>query len=202
MSRSATIVIAAICALIALSVALALTSGARSSDRGATQHVAARPGQWRVIGPGGGGAQFFPAISPHDSNTVLVACDMTGAYITHDGGRGWRMFNLRAPVHFFGFDPRSANRIDTGADGLWRSDDSGSNWNIVFPPAASVTGLAMADDHASVRVVTDGGTAPEVRAMAMAPNDAAHIYLDVGNKGGSSWRQCFRTSDVFHGVAG
>ena len=63
---------------------------------------------------------------------------MTGAYITHDGGRGWRMFNLRAPVHFFGFDPRSANRIDAGADGLWRSDDSGSNWNIVFPPAASV----------------------------------------------------------------
>ena len=98
MSRSATIVIASICALIALSVALALTSGA-------TQHGAAGPGQWRVIGPGGGGAQFFPAVSPHDSSTVLVACDMAGAYITHDGGRSWRMFNLRAPARFFAFDP-------------------------------------------------------------------------------------------------
>src|SRR4051812_13832616 len=23
--------------------------------------------QWKVLGPGGGGAQFYPAISPHDS---------------------------------------------------------------------------------------------------------------------------------------
>ena len=66
---------------------------------------AARPGDFRVIGPGGGGAMFHPTISPHDVNTVLIACDMTGAYITHDGGRSWRMFNLRGVVSFFVFDP-------------------------------------------------------------------------------------------------
>ena len=35
--------------------------------------------QWTRIGPGGGGAQFIPAISPHDPSTILARCDMTGA---------------------------------------------------------------------------------------------------------------------------
>jgi hypothetical protein len=30
-----------------------------------------RPGDFVVIGPGGGGAMFNPTISPHDANTVL-----------------------------------------------------------------------------------------------------------------------------------
>jgi len=59
---------------------------------------AVRPGDFKVLGPGGGGAMFNPTISPHDSNTVLISCDMTGAYITHDGGQSWRMFNLRGVV--------------------------------------------------------------------------------------------------------
>src|SRR6266566_6004787 len=59
-----------------------------------------RPGHFVVIGPGGGGAMFNPTISPHDANTVLVSCDMTGSYITHDGGQSWRMFNLRAQLSF------------------------------------------------------------------------------------------------------
>ena len=61
--------------------------------------LAERPGGFRVIGPGGGGAMFNPTISPHDPNTVLISCDMTGSYITHDGGRTWRMFNLRGVVN-------------------------------------------------------------------------------------------------------
>lgn len=41
---------------------------------------------WEIIGPGGGGAQFLPAISPHDPKRVLVACDMTGSYLSDDAG--------------------------------------------------------------------------------------------------------------------
>ena len=51
-----------------------------------TAAFADRPGGFRVIGPGGGGAMFNPTISPHDPNTVLVSCDMTGSYITQMGG--------------------------------------------------------------------------------------------------------------------
>src|SRR5436189_5825042 len=57
-----------------------------------------RPGDFRIIGPGGGGAMFHPTISPHDSNTVLVTCDMTGSYITHDAGKSWRTLNLGGVV--------------------------------------------------------------------------------------------------------
>jgi hypothetical protein len=35
--------------------------------------TAARPGDFRVIGPGGGGAMFNPTINPHDPQTVLVS---------------------------------------------------------------------------------------------------------------------------------
>jgi hypothetical protein len=66
---------------------------------------------WSVIGPGGGGAQFLPTVSPHDTRTVLTRCDMTGAYISHDAGASWRMFNLRGVVSFFVFDPRDRNVI-------------------------------------------------------------------------------------------
>src|ERR1700742_4264618 len=80
---------------------------------------AARPGDFRILGPGGGGAMFHPTISPHDPQTVLVACDMTGAYITHDGGRSWRMFNLRGVAEFFVFDPNQNYVIYVKSTALW-----------------------------------------------------------------------------------
>src|SRR5215470_4190655 len=89
---------------------------------------ASRPGNFRVIGPGGGGAMFHPTVSPHDANTVLIACDMTGAYVTHDGGESWRMFNLRGDVRFFVFDPIDPHTMYAKATGLWRSTDNGESW--------------------------------------------------------------------------
>src|ERR1035438_8962119 len=62
----------------------------------ASQTVRTR--DFSVVGPGGGGSMFNPAISPHDPSEVLVRCDMTGAFITHDAGRSWRIFNLRGAV--------------------------------------------------------------------------------------------------------
>src|SRR5437660_10551966 len=89
-----------------------------------------RPGNFRVVGPGGGAAMFHPTISPHDPNTVLVSCDMTGSYITHDGGKSWRMFNLRGVVQFFVFDPMNKDVIYAQANGLWRSQDNGETWAL------------------------------------------------------------------------
>ncbi|MBW8870583.1 MAG: hypothetical protein JF563_07445 [Acidobacteriales bacterium] len=117
------------------------------------QAIAAdRPGGFTVIGPGGGGAMFHPTISPHDPNTVLVACDMTGAYITHDGGRNWRMLNLRDVVHFFAFDPIDPKTMYAGTRNLWRSTDAGETWKLIYPKPSTIQGIRMNSDHSDETV--------------------------------------------------
>ena len=71
-------------------IAILLLLAAWSAPAGAP-----RFDKWEIIGPGGGGGQFSHTVSPLDPNIVLEACDMTGAYISHDAGRSWRMFNLQ-----------------------------------------------------------------------------------------------------------
>ena len=50
--------------------------------------------EWTRVGIGGGGANFCPEISPHNSKVALVTCDMGGSYLTHNGGDSWTMFNF------------------------------------------------------------------------------------------------------------
>src|ERR1035438_8445902 len=102
---------------------------------------------WHILGPGGGGSLYHPTVSPHDKRTALAACDMTGAYITHDGGATWRIFNLGEPVQFFVFDPTNARVIYAKALGVFRSGDAGQTWARFFP--REVQKITMGDDHAS-----------------------------------------------------
>lgn len=143
---------------------------------------------WRVIGPGGGGAQFNPTISPHDVNRVLVNCDMTGAYITHDGGASWRMFNLRGTVRFFAFDPSRPDVIYAQTVGLWRSQDAGRTWRLVFPKASDVRGIVHPDDHAQ-DVLQVSGTRESVAALAVDPAAPEVLYAAFSSSGKLSLRR-------------
>ncbi|PYV14095.1 MAG: hypothetical protein DMG21_19265 [Acidobacteria bacterium] len=134
---------------------------------------------WRILGPGGGGAQFHPTVSPHDPNLVLVACDMTGAYISENGGASWRMFDLRSPVRSFAFDPLDPNVIYANTHVLWRSADRGRTWSLVFPSPDSVTGLIMPDDHASPTLLTGENWSAYVTALAIDPADSKKLYVAV-----------------------
>jgi len=157
----------------------------------------AAPGssRWRILGPGGGGAQFLPTISPHDPNHVLVACDMTGSYLSKDAGQSWRMFNLRGRSLGFVFDPLRRNTIYVSGIGLWRSEDGGDSWHLIYPPAGTIRGVRMPDDHASVVIDTTEGPARRVRALAVDPGDWRVLYavlgstLRVSTDAGSSWRE-------------
>src|ERR1700732_4049803 len=119
---------------------------------------------WRIIGPGGGGALFFPTVSPHDPRTVLVACDMTGSYITHDAGASWRMFNLGEKVHFFVFDPIDPNVIYARAGGLFRSTDDGSSWQMILPRPDTIRAVRMGDDHAEASLEFSGEPRGDITA--------------------------------------
>ena len=154
---------------------------------------------WRIIGPGGGGAQFYPAVSPHDTSLVLVACDMTGAYVSENGGKSWRLFDLRSPVSFFAFDPLDSKVIYAGAHALWRSADRGHTWNLVYPPPDSVKRLIMPDDHASPSLLTAQGPAGAVTALAIDPADSKKLYAAIvdasgpglyfSDDGGAHWQR-------------
>ncbi|MGD1094089.1 MAG: hypothetical protein ABSB35_19160, partial [Bryobacteraceae bacterium] len=136
--------------------------------------------RWRIVGPGGGGAQYNPAISPLDPNIVLVACDMGGSYISVDGGTSWREFNLRSVVRNFGFDPADRNVIyaAAGTTGLWRSEDLGRKWSLIFPD--SITNLQIHDDEAETMLTTRAGYLGGVVAFAIDPQDSKTIYLLAG----------------------
>src|SRR5882672_7155639 len=141
-----------------------------------------RPGEFKIIGPGGGGAMFHPTISPHDPNTVLVSCDMTGSYITHDGGRTWRMFNLRGVVNFFVFDPLDPKTIYAHATGLWRSTDGGERWELVYPNPSAVKGVKMNSDHSDEQILADPDPLNEITALAVDPSASKILYVAAGTK--------------------
>src|SRR5438445_4013508 len=156
---------------------------------------AERPGNFRVIGPGGGGAMFNPTISPLDVSTVLISCDMTGSYITHDGGRTWRMFNLRGVVNFFVFDPQDPKTMYAHATGLWRSRDAGETWALVSPVPSTVRGVKMSSDHADEIILSPSDPLGCIYAMAIYPADSRLLYLiAVGMEMQTLFSSCLSTA--------
>lgn len=135
---------------------------------------------WMLLGPGGGGAQFTPSISPHDPQRMLVACDMTGAYLTNDGGRTWAEFNLRAGVHSFAFDLVDPETIYAGSTGLYRSVDGGKSWRLVFPSPDSLQGERMIGDHADHCFFSgDNWPGGVVQYIQVDEYDNKNIYIGV-----------------------
>ena len=150
--------------------------------------------QWTRIGPGGGGAQFIPTISPHDPSTILVRCDMTGAYLTRDGGKSWGMVNIGG-VRAFVYDPKDKCTMYALGLGLWRSTDSGVTWTMLYPDPSDVAAIEMPDDHASGRIVTKDGRYPRITAMAINPKNSKHLYvagsgsLMESSDAGKTWKK-------------
>ena len=163
---------------------------------------APRLDRWAVIGPGGGGGQFIPTISPHNPNDVLEACDMTGSYISHDGGKTWRMFNLGERTRFFVFDPVDSKVIYAKTMGppasvstdrplsvtaLWRSADAGKTWRVLrrdsseSAPQGELTALAVDPSNSHVLFA------------AMQLNETAGLYLSTD--WGTTWKSVARLAD-------
>lgn len=139
------------------------------------------PGGIRILGPGGGGAQFIPTISPADPNLVFVRCDMTGAYVTEDGGRTWRMFHLRTVVQDFEFDPSQPDVVYAANSGLYRSGDRGRTWQLIYPKPESVVREAMDGDHASHYFITrDGMPDAQILKVRVDPADPKRIWIALG----------------------
>jgi photosystem II stability/assembly factor-like uncharacterized protein len=150
---------------------------------------------WTIIGPGGGGTMIAPTISPHDPNIVVEHCDMTGAYITLDGAQSWRMFNLRSVVSVLAFDPANPRVIYAGNEALWRSDDTGRTWSMVFPDPKKNTVEHQNGDHAEYSLTTADPSFPAGRSIsAMAIRDG-RIWIVFGPRRGADGALLYVSSD-------
>ena len=102
-----------------------------------------------------------PAISPHDPKLVMLGCDMTGAYITTDGGASWRMFNLGSIADRVRLRSESPATLYAGAEGVYKSEDAGRSWRLVLPDPAQNTPSARS---ATTATACSSPTTPPTRA--------------------------------------
>ena len=109
-----------------------------------------RNDMWDFLGPGGGGAMpFIPAINPSDPDNIFVSCDMTGSYVTYDGGEKWRMFNLRGVTRFYAFERNESNIVYAGTSNmLYKSTDKGVSWATIYPTPSDIVAIHAQGDHA------------------------------------------------------
>src|SRR5436853_7074473 len=98
-----------LCGLMSLWIMLVLGSPAGA--------VPLTPVKAEPVGPGGGGAMFWPAVSPHDPKLMFVSGDMNGFYRSEDGGRSWTMLDGRQmhatyrPSSHVIFHPKDPNTV-------------------------------------------------------------------------------------------
>jgi len=158
---------------------------------------------WKVIGQGGGGTMIAPIISPHDPHLVVEHCDMTGGYITHDDGNSWRMFSLRTVIETFAFDPTNKDVIYAGNEALWRSEDRGKSWSMVFPDPRKNTVEHQVGDHSGIFFTSDDTVYPgagSISAIVIDPQDSKRLYVAftkshstsaiyVSTDRGATWKQ-------------
>ena len=163
-------------------LALLCVLGFALPSAGEVPGPAPRLDAWRIVGPGGGGTMRRPAISPHDPRLVVEGCDMTGSYITRDGGRSWRMFHLGWVVESFAFDPRDPAVLYAANGALWRSADTGRTWSLVFPDPARNTVEHGWGDHADSVFTTDdplypSGQDASIHTVVVDPADSRRLVL-------------------------
>jgi len=135
---------------------------------------------WQPLGISGGGSMYVPAISPADPNLMMLDCDMSGSYISRDGGYTWELIPHRqhqsSTICRPGFHPTDPNVI-YAANGWWGglsvSRDAGHTWSPVAGGPASIVGEIEIPSHNPNLILV--GT----------PSGAS-----LSRDGGASWQAC------------
>ena len=94
------------------------------------------------------------------ARSSLLGCDMTGAYVTGDGGASWRMINFGSVPTAFAFDPSRPQTLYAGAEAVYKSDDAGRTWRMVLPDPAKNTVAKPIGDHGDRVLFTDDPAYP------------------------------------------
>src|SRR5450759_621977 len=104
------------------------------------------------------GATFIPTFSYTTPDNFLLRCDMTGSYLTTDGGTSFHQINFAGGASSYAYDPGDHNTIYIGSAALNRSVDGGRTWNQIFPLKTDVRGDLYLGDHADYSIKTIQGS--------------------------------------------
>ena len=140
---------------------------------------------WIKIGPGGGGATFFPTFSYKTEKEFLVRCDMTGSYLTKDGGESYHQINFPNGANSFAFDPHDTTTVYIGSSSLNRSTDGGKTWEQIFPVKEEIVSEKYEGDHASYSFKTVSNSlynseSPDINRIKVDPVKKDMLYFSMG----------------------
>lgn len=141
-----------------------------------------RTGGWQSRGPGGGGALYSPAISPHGGREIYMASDMGGMYHSLDFGLHWQLVPFptmrtsnRAQVRFTNspkvlyatdipWNPPAKARLLKSLDGGWTWDaqintpgQTSTLRSLLVDPGS--TNRLLYSDYSRLYFSKDGGQA-------------------------------------------
>lgn len=148
---------------------------------------------WKVIGPGGGGGVLKPTISPFNPNFVLAHCDMTGTYVTTNGGMSWKMKNLWNVPDDFEFDPSDSSTVYVATRGflhsedrgsgislLLRSSDKGETFTIIYPDVKKSKKIERLQSTGSKPSdLIEGALDGTIQKVKVDPSDNSRIFFGM-----------------------
>ncbi|HQG76484.1 MAG TPA: hypothetical protein PLS58_03285 [Bacteroidales bacterium] len=149
--------------------------------------------QWSVIGPGGGGGVLKPTVSPFNKDFVMTHCDMTGVFVSHNGGMTWKMKNLWNVPDDFEFDPVDSNIVyistrgflysedrGSGISLLLRSADRGESWEIIYPEVSRAKKTeCIQSSRLMPSEIIGGAIDGTIQKVEVDPANNARIYLGI-----------------------
>lgn len=156
--------------------------------------------KWEKLGPGGGGAIFIPTISYKSPDNFLLRCDMTGSYLTRDGGASYQQINFAGGASSYAYDPIDSNIVYIGSAALNRSSDGGKTWARIFPGRDEIKHEIFKGDHADYTVETTenslyAGKSGRISAIRIDPLKSGSIYFSMGpyffytSDSGKNWKR-------------
>ncbi len=141
--------------------------------------------KWEKLGPGGGGAIFIPTFSFSSPNDFLLRCDMTGSYLTKNGGDSYQQINFANGASSYAYDPLNSNTIYIGSTFLNRSTDGGKTWKRVFPDPSDVTKEMYHGDHAELSIETTDASLYQgngrIGAIRVDPVHPGSLFISMGS---------------------
>ncbi|HUU03004.1 MAG TPA: hypothetical protein VM425_16340 [Myxococcota bacterium] len=105
---------------------------------------------WLPVGLSGGGGMFAPSISAVDPDLMMINCDMSGSYVSEDGGHWWRLIHFKQRQSYLpcpvAFHSQDSNVILAPQwDRLKISHDRGRSWEDWSDLGANAYGQIVYD---------------------------------------------------------